>query len=162
MNRENVVLGLSSNMWGNELLGGGLRSECFSRFYVLCVCWMFYFGGYFMLRKPFSLSHFPRQPILGPALPPGFCRAPYENDGDNDDEGGDAFLGPALPPGYKADPSSSEDEDVIGPMPSSRPNEDSLALDFERRAQRMKEKLAGEVSVAHNVFFLNQCACTFS
>lgn len=89
-------------------------------------------------------------------MPPGFCRAPYENDGDNDDEGGDAFLGPALPPGYKADPSSSEDEDVIGPMPSRGPNEDTLALDFERRAQRMKEKLTGEVSVNHNLFFLNK------
>lgn len=89
-------------------------------------------------------------------MPPGFCRAPYENDGDNDDEGGDAFLGPALPPGYKADPSSSEDEDVIGPMPSRGPNEDTLALDFERRAQRMKEKLTGEVSVNHSLFFLNK------
>ncbi|TNM90943.1 hypothetical protein fugu_003232 [Takifugu bimaculatus] len=78
------------------------------------------------------------------ALPPGFCRAPYENDADNDDGDADAFLGPALPPGYKADSSSSEDEDVIGPMPSRGPNEDTLALDFERRARRMKEKLTGE------------------
>lgn len=89
-------------------------------------------------------------------MPPGFCRAPYENDGENDDDNGDAFLGPALPPGYKADPSSSEDEDVIGPMPSRGPNEDTLALDFERRAQRMKEKLTGEVSVTTTCFFLNK------
>lgn len=108
--------------------------------------------GSFILFLDSGLLCFPRQPLLGPALPPGFCRAPHENDGENDDEGGDAFLGPALPPGYKADPSSSEDEDVIGPMPSRGPNEDTLALDFERRAQRMKEKLTGEVSVNHNMF----------
>lgn len=81
-----------------------------------------------------------RRPVLGPALPPGFRRAVYEND-DGEDE--DDFQGPALPPGYQAESSSSEgeDEDVIGPMPSKGPVEDSVALDFERRAQRMKEKL---------------------
>lgn len=83
-----------------------------------------------------------RRPVLGPALPPGFRRAVYEND-DGEDE--DDFQGPALPPGYQAESSSSEgeDEDVIGPMPSKGPVEDSVALDFERRAQRMKEKLTG-------------------
>lgn len=81
--------------------------------------------------------------MLGPALPPGFRRAAYEN--DNDGEDGEDFLGPALPPGYKADSSSSEDEDVIGPMPSKGPTEDSVAADFERRAQRMKDRLTGEV-----------------
>ncbi|XP_049900485.1 GPALPP motifs-containing protein 1 [Epinephelus moara] len=84
-----------------------------------------------------------RRPVLGPALPPGFRRAAYENDDDGEDE--DDFQGPALPPGYQAESSSSEgeDEDVIGPMPSKGPVEDSVALDFERRAQRMKEKLTG-------------------
>ncbi|KAL7406437.1 hypothetical protein ABVT39_019652 [Epinephelus coioides] len=84
-----------------------------------------------------------RRPVLGPALPPGFRRAAYENDDDGEDE--DDFQGPALPPGYQAESSSSEgeDEDVIGPMPSRGPVEDSVALDFERRAQRMKEKLTG-------------------
>lgn len=84
-----------------------------------------------------------RPPVLGPALPPGFRRAAYEND---DDDGGDGedFPGPALPPGYRAESSSSEDEDVIGPMPSKGPIQDSVALDFERRALRMKEKLTGE------------------
>lgn len=102
-----------------------------------------------------TLPCFPRQPLLGPALPPGFCRAPYENDADNDDVDGDAFLGPALPPDYQADSSSSEDEDVIGPMPSRGSNEDTLAFDFERRAQRMKEKLTGGVCFNHNHFFLS-------
>lgn len=104
-----------------------------------------------------TLPCFPRQPLLGPALPPGFCRAPYKNDADDDDDvDADAFLGPALPPGYQADSSSSEDEDVIGPMPFRGPNEDTLAFDFERRAQRMKEKLIGGVCFNHNHFF-HQC-----
>lgn len=85
-----------------------------------------------------------RPPVLGPALPPGFRRAAYENDDDNDGEEGEDFPGPALPPGYQAESSSSEDEDVIGPMPPKGPVENSVALDFERRAQRMKEKLTGE------------------
>ncbi|KAM4629963.1 GPALPP motifs-containing protein 1 [Polymixia lowei] len=83
-----------------------------------------------------------RPPVLGPALPPGFCRA----DDDDDDEDEEDFPGPALPPGYKAEPSSSdgEDEDMIGPMPAKEMVQDSVALDFERRAQRMKERLTGE------------------
>lgn len=79
--------------------------------------------------------------MLGPALPPGFSRA------HSDDEDEDILPGPALPPGYQAEPSSSEEEeDVIGPMPAKGPIEDSVALDFERRAQRMKDKLTKEVS----------------
>uniref|UniRef100_A0A3Q3WZF3 GPALPP motifs-containing protein 1 n=1 Tax=Mola mola TaxID=94237 RepID=A0A3Q3WZF3_MOLML len=69
--------------------------------------------------------------FFGPALPPGFKK--QQN-----------FLGPALPPGYQADSSSSEDEDAIGPMPSKEPVQNSVALDFERRAQQMKDKLTGE------------------
>ncbi|XP_028257834.1 GPALPP motifs-containing protein 1 [Parambassis ranga] len=88
-----------------------------------------------------------RPPVLGPALPPGFRRAAYEDDDDDDDdddgEDKEGFPGPALPPGYQAEPSSSEgeDEDVIGPMPAKGPVQDSVARDFERRAQTMKEKL---------------------
>ncbi|KAF7667919.1 hypothetical protein LDENG_00041460 [Lucifuga dentata] len=86
-----------------------------------------------------------RPPMLGPALPPGFRKAVDNNDDDSDGEAGEAFPGPALPPDYQAEPSSSdeEDEDVIGPMPAKGPIQDSVALDFERRAQRMKEKLTG-------------------
>ncbi|XP_062237151.1 GPALPP motifs-containing protein 1 [Platichthys flesus] len=86
-----------------------------------------------------------RLPLLGPALPPGFRRAAYDED-ENDDDGGDSE-GPALPPGYKAQPSSSEgeeEEEVIGPMPTKGPIRDSVAQDFERRAQRMKDKLTGD------------------
>ncbi|KAM6943434.1 GPALPP motifs-containing protein 1 [Xenentodon cancila] len=90
-----------------------------------------------------------RPPVLGPALPPGFCRDAYDDDDDDDDgddgEDGERLPGPALPPGYHAESSSSEGEgeDVIGPMPAKGPAQDSVALDFERRAQRMKEKLTG-------------------
>ncbi|KAM8763364.1 GPALPP motifs-containing protein 1 [Acanthopagrus schlegelii] len=86
-----------------------------------------------------------RPPVLGPALPPGFRRAAHENNDDDGEEGED-IPGPALPPGYQAEPSSSEgeDEELIGPMPSRGPVQDSVALDFERRARRMKEKLTGD------------------
>ncbi|XP_039995522.1 GPALPP motifs-containing protein 1 [Xiphias gladius] len=86
-----------------------------------------------------------RPPVLGPALPPGFRRAASNNYDNNDGEDEEGFPGPALPPGYQAEPSSSEgeDEDVIGPMPAKGPIKDSVAQDFERRAQRMKEMLTG-------------------
>ncbi|XP_077568827.1 GPALPP motifs-containing protein 1 isoform X1 [Stigmatopora nigra] len=83
-----------------------------------------------------------RPPVLGPALPPGFRQAidDANNDDDDDEEG---FSGPALPPGYQADSHSSEDEDedIIGPMPSSFPAPNTVALDIERRARLMKDKL---------------------
>lgn len=84
--------------------------------------------------------------MLGPALPPGFRRAAYDD--EDDDEDAESVPGPALPPGYKPESSGSEseDDDVIGPMPSKGPMEHSVALDFERRAQRMKDKLTGVVS----------------
>ncbi|KAK5619745.1 hypothetical protein CRENBAI_008092 [Crenichthys baileyi] len=84
-----------------------------------------------------------RPPVLGPALPPGFHRAAHDSD---DGEDGEGLPGPALPPGYQAELSSSEgeDDDVIGPMPAKGPVQDSVALEFERRAQKMKEKLTGE------------------
>lgn len=85
-----------------------------------------------------------RTPVIGPALPPGF-RRPSHNDED-DDSGGEeqaGFSGPALPPGYQPQSSSSEDEDVIGPMPTKGPIHNSVVLDIERRAQRMKDKLTG-------------------
>ncbi|XP_065151833.1 GPALPP motifs-containing protein 1 isoform X1 [Paramisgurnus dabryanus] len=84
-----------------------------------------------------------RPSVIGPALPPGFRIQEEEDDVENYDARG--FLGPSLPPGYKPDLSSSdeEDDDVIGPMPAKAAAPDSVALDFERRAQRMKDKLTG-------------------
>ncbi|CAL1603646.1 unnamed protein product [Knipowitschia caucasica] len=86
-------------------------------------------------------------PAIGPALPPGFRKPSYDDEEEEDDsEDEEDFSGPALPPGYQHQASSSEDEDedVIGPMPSKGPTEDSVALDIERRAQRMKDKLSGK------------------
>uniref|UniRef100_A0AAY4B9J3 GPALPP motifs-containing protein 1 n=1 Tax=Denticeps clupeoides TaxID=299321 RepID=A0AAY4B9J3_9TELE len=85
-----------------------------------------------------------RPPMLGPALPPGFHR-PDDDDDDGDDDNDCGFAGPSLPPGYKAEQSSSdgEDEDIIGPMPSMGVVQDSVALDIEKRAQKMKDKLLG-------------------
>ncbi|XP_041732097.2 GPALPP motifs-containing protein 1 [Coregonus clupeaformis] len=82
--------------------------------------------------------------LHGPALPPGFHRPAADEDDDGDD-----LHGPALPPGYTAEPSSSdeeeeeEDEEVIGPMPAQGAIQDSVALDIERRAQKMKDRLTG-------------------
>lgn len=105
--------------------------------------------------------------MLGPALPPGFRRAAYENDDDEDKDGedGEDFPGPALPPGYQAESSSSEaeDEDVIGPMPPTEPVENPVALDFERRARKMKDKLTGDVSPTRPSRVLSaDCNCTNS
>lgn len=96
-------------------------------------------------------------------MPPGFHRAAHENDGDNDSEDREGFLGPALPPGYRADSSSSEDEDMIGPMPCKGSGQYSVALDFERRAQRMKDKLTGGVSLCMTaaMFFLHSLHYAF-
>lgn len=95
-----------------------------------------------------------RLPVLGPALPPGFKRRHRE---DEDEDEGKQVVGPALPPGYKAESSSSEGEDgdVIGPMPSTGEAQSSVALDFERRAKRMKDRLLGrDVSVLCFILFL--------
>ncbi|XP_045567159.1 GPALPP motifs-containing protein 1 isoform X1 [Salmo salar] len=90
-----------------------------------------------------------RPAVLGPALPPGFHR-PVSDDED-DDDGEDDFPRPVLPPGFTAESSSSdeeeeeeeEDEEVIGPMPAQGAIRDSVALDIERRAQKMKDRLTG-------------------
>lgn len=36
---------------------------------------------------------------------------------------------------------SSEDEDIVGPMPAKGPLNYSVTAEFDKRAQRMKEKL---------------------
>lgn len=85
-----------------------------------------------------------RPPVLGPALPPGFKRHHHEDEEDDDDEG-NGVVGPSLPPGYQAESSSSEGEDdcTFGPMPAIGAAQSSVALDFERRAKRMRDKLLG-------------------
>ncbi|XP_056628505.1 GPALPP motifs-containing protein 1 isoform X1 [Triplophysa dalaica] len=103
--------------------------------------------GFFGPALPPGYKNLDRSPegpsVLGPALPPGFKIDAEDEEGGNDDSRG--VLGPALPPGYKPDLSSSDEgeDDVIGPMPAKGATQDSVALDFERRAQRMKDKLTG-------------------
>lgn len=90
-----------------------------------------------------------RPPGIGPALPPGFKRQDADEDEEEGKEDARGILGPALPPGYTPAVSSGEEEEeeeedyIVGPMPSKGPSQDSVALDFERRAQRMKDKLTG-------------------
>lgn len=88
-----------------------------------------------------------KPPVIGPALPPGFKRQDADEDEEEEKEGARGYLGPALPPGCTPEVSSGEGEEedvyIVGPVPSKGPSQDSVALDFERRAQRMKDKLTG-------------------
>ncbi|KAH0504824.1 GPALPP motifs-containing protein 1 [Microtus ochrogaster] len=94
--------------------------------------------------------------FFGPALPPGFKR--------HNDSPPRLIIGPALPRGFikssqksdkgREDPGQvsssfnseeaerSEDEDIVGPMPAKGPVNYSMTTEFEKRAQRMKEKLS--------------------
>ncbi|XP_072116920.1 GPALPP motifs-containing protein 1 [Mobula birostris] len=88
--------------------------------------------------------------FFGPALPPGFPKRAQSPDRP--------LIGPALPPGFsKSDketelavPSTlnmlppdegSDEETLIGPVPSMGTVESCAAADIERRSNRMKEKL---------------------
>ncbi|XP_020038979.1 GPALPP motifs-containing protein 1 isoform X2 [Castor canadensis] len=77
----------------------------------------------------------PPRPIIGPALPPGFIKSTQKNDKSRDDPGQVSSYFNSK----EAD--SSDDEDTVGPMPAKGPVNCSVAAEFERRAQRMKEKL---------------------
>ncbi|NWI97859.1 GPAM1 protein, partial [Pitta sordida] len=78
----------------------------------------------------------PERPIIGPALPPGF-RKPSE-----DTRSSRGFVGPSVSSEFPPQVYSSEEEDnFIGPMPAKAPVESDVTKEFERRAQRMKEKL---------------------
>uniref|UniRef100_A0A2R9CMW3 GPALPP motifs-containing protein 1 n=1 Tax=Pan paniscus TaxID=9597 RepID=A0A2R9CMW3_PANPA len=70
----------------------------------------------------------PPRPIIGPALPPGFIKSTQKSDKGRDDPG-------------QQETDSSEDEDIIGPMPAKGPVNYNVTTEFEKRAQRMKEKL---------------------
>ncbi|XP_044769116.1 GPALPP motifs-containing protein 1 isoform X3 [Neomonachus schauinslandi] len=70
----------------------------------------------------------PPRPIIGPALPPGFIKSTQKSDKGRDDPG-------------QQETDSSEDEDIVGPMPAKGPVNYSVTTEFEKRAQRMKEKL---------------------
>ncbi|XP_022430587.1 GPALPP motifs-containing protein 1 [Monodon monoceros] len=78
----------------------------------------------------------PPRPIIGPALPPGFLKSAQKSDKGRDD--------PRQVSSYfnsEKKTGSSEEEDIIGPMPAKGPVNSSVTTEFEKRAQRMKEKL---------------------
>ncbi|NXV11045.1 GPAM1 protein, partial [Cepphus grylle] len=79
----------------------------------------------------------PERPIIGPALPPGF-RKPSQDTGNSR-----CSIGPCVSSEFRTQvtDSSEEEEDFIGPMPAKGPVESDVTEEFERRAQRMKEKL---------------------
>lgn len=77
----------------------------------------------------------PPRPIIGPALPPGFIKSPPKNDTGREGPG-------QGPPFFNSEEAESgEDEDIVGPMPAKGPVNYSVTTEFEKRAQRMKEKL---------------------
>lgn len=77
----------------------------------------------------------PPRPIIGPALPPGFIKSTQKSDKGKDD--------PGTVSSYfnSEETDDSEDEDIVGPMPAKGPVNYSVTTEFEKRAQRMKEKL---------------------
>lgn len=78
----------------------------------------------------------PPRPIIGPALPPGFIKSTQKNDKARDDPG--QQVSSHL---NSEETDSSEDENIVGPMPAKVPVNYSVTTEFEKRAQRMKEKL---------------------
>lgn len=78
----------------------------------------------------------PPRPMIGPALPPGFIKSAQKSEKGREDPGpASSHLN------SEKDTGSSEEEDIVGPMPATGPVSYSVATEFERRAQRMKEKL---------------------
>ncbi|KAM4683155.1 GPALPP motifs-containing protein 1 isoform 2-T2 [Amazona ochrocephala] len=84
----------------------------------------------------------PERPIIGPALPPGF-RRPSQDTGNSR-----CSIGPSVSSEFhtQVTDSSEEEDDIIGPMPAKGPVESDVTKEFERRAQRMKEKLTSAES----------------
>ncbi|KAF7461053.1 Hypothetical predicted protein [Marmota monax] len=77
----------------------------------------------------------PPRPIIGPALPPGFIKSAQKSDKGRDDPG-------QISSHFNSEETdSSEDENIVGPMPAKGPVNYSVTTEFEKRAQRMKEKL---------------------
>ncbi|XP_074844322.1 GPALPP motifs-containing protein 1 isoform X2 [Carettochelys insculpta] len=80
----------------------------------------------------------PERPVIGPALPPGFKKSTPCTEDNN------CSIGPSISSEFHSqatDSSEDDDDTLIGPMPAKGPVESSVTRDFERRAQRMKEKL---------------------
>lgn len=78
----------------------------------------------------------PPRPMIGPALPPGFIKSTQKNEKGGDDPGQVSSYFNS-----QEETDSSEDEHIVGPMPARGPVDYSVTTEFEKRAQRMKEKL---------------------
>ncbi|KAM8784564.1 GPALPP motifs-containing protein 1 isoform 2-T3 [Rhynchonycteris naso] len=78
----------------------------------------------------------PPRPMIGPALPPGFIKSTQKSDKGRDDprQQVSSYFN-------SEETDSSDDEDIVGPMPAKGPVNYSVTTEFEKRAQRMKEKL---------------------
>ncbi|KAJ1114586.1 hypothetical protein NDU88_002821 [Pleurodeles waltl] len=74
----------------------------------------------------------PERVVIGPALPPGFIKQNQDSDGEDDGLSGTTS---------ETEDSSEEESGSIGPTPAKSPVDHSVAEDFVRRAQKMKEKL---------------------
>ncbi|NWX23367.1 GPAM1 protein, partial [Aegotheles bennettii] len=79
----------------------------------------------------------PERPIIGPALPPGFRKSSQDTRNSRCSTG--PFVSSELC--TQVTDSSEEEDNLIGPMPAKGPVESDVTKEFERRAQRMKEKL---------------------
>lgn len=55
---------------------------------------------------------------------------------------------------FKQETDGSEDEDIVGPMPAQGPVSYSVTTEFEKRAQRMKEKLTKGDDVSYKYTLL--------
>lgn len=112
-----------------------------------------------------------RRRCIGPVLPAGLkvegsgeSEDSSESSEDSDEEDrkekcdsqaaehGKQFIGPVVPSMFVAHTSDGEesDEDVIGPMPFTGSAEEyasSTAIEFARRAEKMKNKLLNKVSI---------------
>ncbi|XP_055282028.1 GPALPP motifs-containing protein 1 isoform X1 [Moschus berezovskii] len=78
----------------------------------------------------------PPRPMIGPALPPGFLKSTQKSDKGRSDPGQVSSYFNS-----EKEMDSSEEEDIVGPMPARGPVNSSVTAEFEKRAQRMKEKL---------------------
>ncbi|XP_043927646.1 GPALPP motifs-containing protein 1 [Protopterus annectens] len=87
------------------------------------------------LPPGFKKEASPDRPVIGPALPPGFKKS------EPDLGKSSTFTEAALLQGYTEKSSDSSDDDIIGPLPAKSPVQNTVSMEFEYRAQKMKEKL---------------------
>lgn len=77
----------------------------------------------------------PDRPVIGPALPPGFKKSEPDS-GKNS-----VYTEAVVLEGCTDKSSDSSDDEIVGPLPAKCPVQNTVAMEFEYRAQKMKEKL---------------------